>query len=50
MENLYELYIVLLGSGVVCLMLRYVYSRAFRKKSIFQKPENYVVIRTWRKR
>lgn len=43
-------YIILLGLGVFGLMLRYFYSEIYPPKSIFQKPINYVEIRTWKEK
>lgn len=47
MENLY---IILLGLVVFCLILSYFYSKAYPQKSIFQNSADYVEIRTWRKK
>lgn len=49
-ELLYRIYMILFGSGVVCLALRYLYVKATAKKSFFQKPISYVEIRTWREK
>jgi len=47
MENIY---IILFWLGIFCLMLSYCYSQAYPQKSTFQKPIDYVEIRTWRKK
>ena len=41
-------YIILLGLGVFCLLLRHFYSQFYPPKSIFQKPISYVEIRAWK--
>lgn len=49
-ELLYRIYIILFGSAVVCLALRYFYAKMNSKKSFFQKPISYVEIRAWREK
>ncbi|MBP2635372.1 MAG: hypothetical protein H6Q72_1279 [Firmicutes bacterium] len=49
-ENIYNIYIVLLGAGIFFLIVRYFYTKAYSHKSIFQKQIDYVEIRSWRKR
>lgn len=50
MELLYTIYVILLGSGALCLILHYFYSKRHSQKSLFRKPINYIEIRTWRER
>ncbi len=45
-----NLYIILLGLAVFCLILSYFYSKTYPPKSIFQNSADYVEIRTWRKK
>ncbi len=49
-ELLYRIYIILLGSGILLLTLRYFYLKTYSPKNLFQKNISYVEIRAWREK
>ena len=49
-ENLENIYLTLLGLGLVFIVLKYSYSAAHKPKKSFKKPIKYVEVRSWREK